>query len=113
VRRLFAVVLGAGALALAGAARAAAPRPLATPWPSQAGCSSQTLDTMGLPDIHVCRVSVFARGRRLGDYVPSWPKIELPDGGAVHLLDAAERVNERRADEPGDQIIVIGSALAQ
>jgi hypothetical protein len=73
----------------------------------------QTLDTMGLPDIHLCRVSVFARGRRLGDYVPGWPKIELPDGGAVHLLDAAERVNDRRADEPGDQITVIGTALAQ
>jgi hypothetical protein len=40
MRGLFAVALGAGALALAGAARAAAPPSLATPWPQQTGCSS-------------------------------------------------------------------------
>jgi hypothetical protein len=41
---------------------------------------------MGVPDIHACRVSVFARGRHLGDFFPGWvSKIELPDGGAVHL----------------------------
>jgi len=74
----------------------------------------QTLDTMGLPDIHVCRVSVFARGRHLGDFVPGWDsKIELPDGGAVHLLDPAEHADERSAGGHGDQITVIGSALAQ
>jgi hypothetical protein len=74
----------------------------------------QNIGVMSIPDVQVCRVSVFARGRRLGDYVPGWrPKLELPDGGAVHLLDAAERANERSGHEPGDQITVIGSALAQ
>jgi hypothetical protein len=74
----------------------------------------QTLDTMGVPEIHACRVSVFARGRHLGDFFPGWvSKIELPDGGAVHLLDPAEHADERPAGGFGDQITVIGSALAQ
>jgi hypothetical protein len=74
----------------------------------------QTLDTMGLPDVHVCRLSVFAGGRHLGDYTPDWmPGIELPDGGAVHLLDAGERASMRSASGSGEQIAVIGSALAQ
>ena len=75
----------------------------------------QTLDTMGLPDIHVCRLSIFAGGRHLGDYNPDGTTgIELlPDGGAVHLLETGERASSRRASGPGDQIAVIGSALAQ
>jgi len=69
---------------------------------------------MGVPDIRACRVSVFARGRHLGDFFPGWvSKIELPDGGAVHLLDPAEHADGRPAGGFGDQITVIGSALAQ
>ena len=78
----------------------------------------QTLDTMGVPDIHACRNVLGgprARPRHLGDFVPGWvSKIELPDGGAVHLLESG-RVRGRAAlvGGFGDQITVIGSALAQ
>ena len=50
----------------------------------------------------------------LGDYNPDgMPGIELPDGGAVHLLETGERASSRRASGPGDQIAVIGSALGE
>lgn len=54
---------------------------------------------------------MFARGRHTGDFVPGWvSKSELPDGGAVHLLESAEYADERHAGGFGDQIIGIHMA---
>jgi hypothetical protein len=65
------------------------------------------LDSMGVPEDHSCRLSVFAHGRHLGDYAPAFrPEVTLPDGGGVQLLDEV-------TGGPGEQVIVTGSALAQ
>ena len=71
-----------------------------------------TLDTMGLPDDQECRLTIAARGRRLADYLPYYlPFVELPDGGAVRLLDQPPSINPNA--EINDKIVIIGSALAQ
>jgi hypothetical protein len=60
-----------------------------------------------------CRLSVFRRGIRLADYLPDWyQQVELPDGGAVHPQGSKPRRDEV-FDGNGDQIVIIGSALAQ
>jgi hypothetical protein len=72
----------------------------------------RTFTSMGLPDAHECRLTVLAGGRRLADYLPEYvPFVELPDGGAVRLLDQAPSKN--RDAEREDKIVIIGSALAQ
>lgn len=73
----------------------------------------RTFTSMGLPDAEECRLTVLARGHRLADYFPAYePFIELPDGGAVRMLAPPpppyDPYNHLR-----DQILIIGSALAQ
>jgi hypothetical protein len=73
----------------------------------------RTFTSMGLPDAEECRLTVLAGGHRLADYSPDYePFIELPDGGAVRLLDAPPSPDDP-FNHPRDQIVVIGSALAQ
>lgn len=73
----------------------------------------RTFTSMGLPDAEECRLTVLARGHRLADYWPDYePFIELPDGGAVRMLDAPPSPDDP-FNHPRDQIVVIGSALAQ
>ena len=73
----------------------------------------RTFTSMGLPDAEECRLTVLARGHRLADYLPVYePFIELPDGGAVRML-APPPPPDDPYNHPSDQIVVIGSALAQ
>jgi hypothetical protein len=72
----------------------------------------RTFTSMGLPDAEECRLTVFDRGRRLADFLPAYhPFVELPDGGAVRLLNQAPSMTPDSERE--DKIVVIGSALAR
>jgi len=71
-----------------------------------------TLDSMGLPDAEECRLTIAVRGRRIADFLPTdQPFVELPDGGAVQLLEQAPSMDPDT--EGRDKIVVTGSALAQ
>ena len=73
----------------------------------------RTFTSMGLPEAEECRLTVLARGRRLADYMPAYGAfVELPDGGAVRTLDRPPSIDDPY-NHVEDQIVVIGSALAQ
>ena len=61
-----------------------------------------------------CRVSLFARDSRLGDYFPYWlQQVELPDGGGIEVRGRTFEIGGGDGLGPReDQIVITGSALA-
>jgi hypothetical protein len=64
----------------------------------------------GEPLHNQCRLAVLERGHALADYYPNWhQQVELPDRGSLHLQGTSRN---GPPSEIGDQIVIIGSALA-
>jgi hypothetical protein len=64
----------------------------------------------GEPLHNQCRLTVLERGHVLADYYPHWhQQVELPDRGGLHLQGTSR---DGPPGEIGNQIVIIGSALA-